>query len=290
MNITSDSGWSGYYCGSTTNGTCGNRTSTGKKAFNAGASLGAYYPGYGSAVLYYGQSNFLASNTYTISYTTYFSAYNNDIEYIKKHAKNFTYIINGYVNSTTGYSDSYIKTYSCSSRWDTTTTNAIITTCTIQLNSNVTRIQIKTNYYEYEDGANIYYLINAMRINNNAVNYSEGIGSQIDNQTIVIENGMQNIEIQIKDGAQSIIDELDKDHTYESNDITDDVNDLEEKEDELMELLDGDMENTLNITIQSQTNNYIWDKITNITWVSSYLRVFYLTLLSLGIIRLVLAR
>lgn len=206
LNITNDSGYSIYSCEGPTNITshsiCGQSVSSGKVAFNT--AVHPAYTTYGSAALFYGSSNFLASNTYTITYRTHFNGDTDAINFIKSDFKHWTYIVNGYVNSTTGYSDTYVTAYGCSSRFDTTTINGFITNCTIQLNSNVSRLQIKTTYWDTSKPMYKYidYSVDTIRTQFQVINYSEGIGSQIDNQTIVIEHQTEVIE-DVKDTITS---------------------------------------------------------------------------------------
>lgn len=198
LGITNDSGYSIYSCeGPVTlrpNSLCGQTASSGKVAFNT--AVHPQWITFGSAALFYGNSNFLATNTYTITYRTHFNGDTDVINFIKSDVKHWTYIVNGYSNSTTGYSDTYVTAFSCSSRFDTTTSNGFITNCTIQLNSNVSRLQIKTTYWDTSKHLIDYidYSVDTIRTQFQVINYSEGIGSQIDNQTIVIEHQTEVIE------------------------------------------------------------------------------------------------
>lgn len=300
LGITSSSGYSQYACecGVSSCRYCSNNSTTTKISFGTTADNPGYL-WFGGAYLFYGSSNFLSTNSYSITYKTSFVGMSDDsVEEVKNDLNDWKYVINGYVNSTVGYSDSYINDFKCSTKFDTTTTNTFITTCNVNLNTNVSRLQVKVNYWDNatEDGNyHVFYYSPQVKSTFVSITYSEGVGAQIDNQTIVIQQQTDKLNDSIKElldvfrtGNDDTLN-ADADSSFTGN--SDKFDNFNETETGLKNSVDVDISSLVfdSHTYESSFG-FVWDNVTN--FINSNIKVFRMVIavLTLSFVGLVIGR
>lgn len=124
-----------------------------------------------------------------------------------------------------------------------------------------------------------------------SVTYSEGVGAQIDNQTNIMNENQQTIINNINNTN----DILNQDHTYNNDpnrDTTTQNNQLtsyEQEEQQLLNNLNLNIEDA-EVSINGNASSFIWEIINRIRQTSGKIVLLFTSVLSLGIIKLILGR
>ena len=114
--------------------------------------------------------------------------------------------------------------------------------------------------------------------------YEERLGTNavITQQTNEIINIINNTTNEILDATH--------DYTTDNTGINDAIEEQNEIREEFEEYLDGGWEDIQQITINSEPSNFIWQIVTNLKEINQKISVFFMTILSLGVLKMILNR
>lgn len=133
------------------------------------------------------------------------------------------------------------------------------------------------------------YGINSFNIYNaSTVKTGEDITGAIDQQTIIIQNEIENIEQTIIQNNEELINAIDQDHEYETETIDDKVDQYENQQEQINNNINLTTNNDqLQILWNGRVMQYIWDWLELII---SPINGLIKSILALGIIKLILGR
>lgn len=131
-------------------------------------------------------------------------------------------------------------------------------------------------------------------INNNNQNTQSIIENQNSNADRIIDSNTTSAQSVINAdnyNTDRIIDSLEG-NTQANQTMYDDTKQEEylEKEEELLDLYNTDQLDIIDLTIDTNGSNWVWDRITQFLNTNQYIRLMFISVLSLGIVKLVLAR
>lgn len=196
-----------------------------------------------------------------------------------------------------------INTFSCygsnaatSSSWSNDA--SLLTSCTYV---GATRVS-GTNHVRYIFDIEPYATIGGVQINIsygrteevNAVNvYTKSqiitgtdIGSQIEEQTVIIQEGFIDLGITIQENIEEIID---KDHIYDTEDITPQVEALEYQQEQIEDYMNLNTQNKFILYWNGDAIQYIWNFIGRLL-LNEWLEMIFMSVFALGIMKLILGR
>ena len=109
-----------------------------------------------------------------------------------------------------------------------------------------------------------------------------------------INQGFNSVINNQNNNTQSIIDKLEQDNNYTNEGETpegkEDMDDLKEQEGELLDTLDLSGAEDIDITINPETNNFIWNIVERLRGMNSAIVTLITSVLGMGIIKMILNR
>lgn len=146
---------------------------------------------------------------------------------------------------------------------------------------------------EYNNVLLMYGIPQNIQLRKLEVNYSEGVGSQIDNQTTIIQNNFNETNNNINKVDDSINDMKDEimgpDTKFDSVDNSG-LDSYKRNEDALINKDSLNNINNIQMSVDYDTNLFIWDVVNRV--LNSHALIFnmVITFLSIGVIKLILNR
>lgn len=259
---------------------CAKPTSYGYK--NIDTNINTTDRPYVNHIDYLFETNLRAGQSYTI---TFVQSYNPKTDVVAR-PDGISYRLEGSTTTNdSGLSANNISSFKCFLTNDTNNNVKVNVTCNVVPLNNVKKIWIsQTHNYcgTYIKGFNTYFL---------EVNQNSATEDAINRQTEIIKDGQDKI---IK-GQEKTNEILSKDHKYDTNPSESTEN--EKKEMEKYEKEEDSLRNGLNlsieeseITINPEANTFIWNVVDKLRGMSSKIVLLFTSVLSLGIMKMVLGR
>ena len=193
-----------------------------------------------------------------------------------------------YGNTTTsaneGVSNKYIQSYSCSITPNDNAVNRIYLNCTFIPTQTIKYFKATIMYNKLND--NIQFAKYGY-MTMDSFTSTEDVSGVINNQTNVIQNGFN----QTNQIIEGIINE-DKEYNTEGRPITggQGVQDMENLENDIMGQLDFSGKDNLEVNIDSNTSNFIWEIANQIRQLNQKILLLITSMLGLGVIKMILNR
>lgn len=238
--------------------------------------------------LIYGGSNntYKANNVYSMHIRQAISVLDYDLIenlYLFQYFSNTSSSSSGAIS---GYSNANLYSMSCSlSQYDT---YAFDINCNFVPKRDIKYISVQLYLSDYD------YSVDSqtdVRWTTLEMSYEEDVSSVINNQTTIIQNEFN----QTNQNITEINDTLNQEHQYNNNGWVDtttekeEMESFEEEEQELRDNLNLNIENS-EIIINENASNFIWEIINQLRGINGKIVLLFTSVLSLGIMKMILSR
>ena len=230
---------------------------------------------YVNKIQYLFDANLSANQSYTITFT---QSYNPKTDVVARPDAFIYRMEASTTTSDSGLSASNISSFKCFLTNDKNNNYRVNVTCNVVPLNNIKKIWIEQkhpNCMTYVNYFNTYFL---------KINQNTGTEEAINNQTIIIQQGQDKINDSINQDH-----EYNKDASVNTEEEKNKFNNFEQQEDSLRNGINLDIEDS-QITIDPNANNFIWETINKLRSMSPKIVLLFTSVLSLGLMKMILGR